>query len=161
MRWLLQICLLVVALVGSAGESFAGSNLPKCPTSGYFHNCFGTETYRNGNKYVGEFRDGKYNGQGILTFANGHKYVGAFKNGKYNGQGTYTFADGTKYVGEYKDDKRNGQGTLTVVDGAKYVGFRPVCLHYNLKVSNCAVRIVLYVQTHQTITLKVRQPLRL
>jgi hypothetical protein len=32
---------------------------------------------------------------------------------------------------------------------------------FDLKVLNCAVRIVLYVQTHQSITLKVRQPLRL
>ena len=27
-------------------------------------------------------------GQGTFTYPNGEKYVGAWKNGKYNGQGT-------------------------------------------------------------------------
>ena len=73
-----------------------------------------------GHKYVGEFKDGKYNGQGTYTFANGEKYVGEYKDGKRNGQGTATY--GGKYVGEFKDDKRNGQGTYTFASGHKYVG---------------------------------------
>ena len=43
---------------------------------------------------------------GTITFANGNKYVGEFKGGKYYGQGTYTFTDGEKYVGEFKDNER-------------------------------------------------------
>ena len=108
-----------VALILSATASFA---LPPCPASGYFNNCFGTVTYANGDKYVGEYKDDKRNGQGTYTFGPkskwaGDKYVGEFKEGDYNGQGTYTHASGTKYVGEYKDDKRNGQGTFTFADG--------------------------------------------
>jgi len=39
------------------------------------------------------------------------KYVGEYKNGKRNGQGTQTWLDGRKYVGEYKDGKTwNGTG---------------------------------------------------
>jgi len=38
-------------------------------------------------------------------------YVGEWKNGKYNGQGTFTYPDGSKYVGEFKDGKSYGQGT--------------------------------------------------
>ena len=39
------------------------------------------------------------------------KYVGEYKDGKRNGQGTMTLSDGTKYVGEYKDGKTwNGTG---------------------------------------------------
>jgi hypothetical protein len=67
--------------------------------------------------FVGEFKDGKKNGQGTITFANGNKYVGEFKNDKMSGPGTYTFAVGGKYAGEWKDDKRNGQGTQVNVDG--------------------------------------------
>ena len=38
-------------------------------------------------------------------------YVGEFKDGKYHGQGTYTYPDGRKYVGEFKDDEPwNGNG---------------------------------------------------
>ena len=105
MRWLLQICLVVVALVGSADESFAGSNLPKCPTSGYFHNCFGTETARNGNKYVGEFLNGKKHGQGTFTFISGSIYVGEFRNGMKNGQGILTYPDGRVKEGIWKNER--------------------------------------------------------
>jgi len=126
-------------------EIISTSDLPSCPSSGVFHNCFGTytfeggqkyigewkddktngqgiRTYPSGNKYVGEYKDGKKHGQGTATFASGNKYVGEYKDGKKTGQGTYTYANGDKYVGEWKDDKRNGQGTYTFADGDKYVG---------------------------------------
>ena len=96
--------------------------LPACPSSGYFDNCYGTYTWPDGEKYVGEFKDGKFNGQGTYTFASGNKYVGDFKDGKRTGQGTYFSASGDKHVGEYKDGKRHGQGTFTFADGSKYVG---------------------------------------
>lgn len=103
------------------GAASAQSRLPACPETGYFDNCFGTFTV-GGNKYVGEWKDRKFNGQGILTFANGNRYVGEFKDGKANGQGASTFANGNKYAGEWKDDKFNGQGTFTFADGNNYVG---------------------------------------
>jgi len=71
----------------------------------------------DGNRYVGEFRDGKYHGQGTYTFADGHKYVGEFRDGLHHGQGTYTFPDGHKYVGEFRGDKFHGRGILTFNDG--------------------------------------------
>ena len=113
--------LLLLCLLGW-GTVFAQSNLPACPSSGYFHSCFGTYTVGNGNKYVGEFKYDMLNGKGTYTTASGIKYVGEFKDGKYNGQGTFTFANGTKYVGAWKDDAYNGQGTFTFAHGNKYVG---------------------------------------
>jgi hypothetical protein len=56
---------------------------------------FGTYTFASGSKYVGEFKDGKYNGQGTATFASGEKYVGEWKDGKYNGQGTLFASNGS------------------------------------------------------------------
>ncbi len=89
-------------------------------------------TYPKGDKYVGELKDGKPNGQGTYFLLadnqfKGDKYVGEYKDGKYNGQGTYTFASGNKYVGEFKDGKYNGQGTYFFLadnqsKGKKYVG---------------------------------------
>jgi S1-C subfamily serine protease len=111
------ICLTVALLLGSADVSFA---LPPCGKS--FDNCFGTHTFPDGDKYVGEHKDGKQHGQGTYTFASGSKYVGKFKDGKQHGQGTSTYANGEKYVGEYKDNKGNGQGTYTFPSGEKYVG---------------------------------------
>ena len=71
-----------------------------------------------GDKYVGEYKDGLMHGQGTYTFANGEKYVGEYKDNKRNGQGIWTDTNGNKYVGEFKDGKRNGKGTLTRADGA-------------------------------------------
>ena len=61
-------------------------------------------------------------GRGKYTYPNGEKYVGEWKNGKFCGQGTFTHTDGGKYEGEYKDGKPNGQGTETLPDGQKYKG---------------------------------------
>ena len=115
------ICLTVALLFGGAGMASA---LPPCPSdqSKFFHNCFGTYTFANGDKYVGEFRNGKKNGQGTYYHANGNKYVGEYRNGIRHGQGTYTFANGNKYVGEFKEDKYNGQGTFTFANGRKKEG---------------------------------------
>ncbi len=119
--------------------------LPACPSSGYFHNCYGTHTWGGGlkyigdwknnkkngqgtltsgkgDKYVGDWKDDKYHGQGTVTFANGNSYVGEFKNGKKHGQGTYTWASGNSYVGEYENGKRQGHGTFTWANGDKHVG---------------------------------------
>ena len=116
-----RILILLTSLL-VVGESFA---LPPCPT-GVFHNCYGTFTYADGRKYVGEFKDDKMHGQGTMTHANGTEYVGGFKYDKGNGQGTLTIAYGGKYLGEYvgefKDNKMHGQGMLTVADGGKFVG---------------------------------------
>ena len=70
---------------------------------------FGTYTWANGDKYVGEFEGGKYNGQGTLTHGlesdwAGDKYVGEFKDDNFNGQGTYTSADGTVRSGLWEDN---------------------------------------------------------
>ena len=56
------------------GSAYAQSNLPACQGSDSFRwtNCVETETYPNGDKYVGEYMDGKRNGQGTYTFANGN-----------------------------------------------------------------------------------------
>ncbi|MAJ04229.1 MAG: MORN motif precursor, partial [Marinovum sp.] len=60
----------------------------------------GTYSHANGNQYVGAFKDGKRNGQGILSLAGSDStYVGTWRDNKQSGQGTYTFADGGQYVG--------------------------------------------------------------
>ena len=46
------------------------------------------------------------------TQPNGTKYVGEYKDGEYHGQGTYTWSDGDKYEGEYKDGEMWNGTTL-------------------------------------------------
>ena len=46
-------------------------------------------------------------------------YIGEWKDGKYHGQGTHTYPDGRKYVGQWKDNLPNGQGAFTHRSGKK------------------------------------------
>ena len=96
-----KICLSLVALVFSTS---AGFSLPACPPTGYFHNCFGTYTFTSGGKYVGEWKDDEYHGQGTFIWPDGEKYVGEFRDDKRNGQGYYIFANGKAdfctYIGD-------------------------------------------------------------
>lgn len=103
------------------------SGLPPCPNSWRWDNCQGTQTFPDGNKYAGEFKDGKFNGHGTFTFGGGSKnagdkYIGEFQEGDFNGRGTYTYADGSMYVGEFKAGNCSGQGTFTFGRGSKYAG---------------------------------------
>ena len=99
--------------------------LPSCsrtvPTKGW-NGCQGSKTYSNGERYVGEYRNGQPDGQGTYRLANGDKYVGEFKGGAPHGRGTLTSANGDKYVGEFKDGAPHGRVTLTSANGGKYVG---------------------------------------
>jgi len=101
---LTSLCLMVAVLLFSAGEGFA---LPPCPEDRNqpWHNCFGTVSDADGNKYVGEWRDSNLNGQGTLTWSSGKKYVGEWRDGKPNGQGTATSADGRVQEGVWENGK--------------------------------------------------------
>ena len=78
--------------------------------------------YSDGTKYVGTWKNGLPNGHGTLTDSIGNEYVGKFIEGKRHGLGTHTSANGSKYLGEWKDDKYHGQGTNISADGKKYIG---------------------------------------
>ena len=47
--------------------------------------CYYEDTIKDSNEreYIGEWKDGKYHGQGILTYPNGQKIVGEFEDGIY------------------------------------------------------------------------------
>jgi len=95
--------------------------------SGDCKNGYGTYDWSNGDKYIGEHKNGLGHGIGTYTYPSGTKYVGAFKDGLYNGQGTKSFGkgsgfEGDRYVGEWKDNKKHGQGTYTIADGTVYKG---------------------------------------
>lgn len=101
----------------------------------------GTLTRANGSKYIGGFKNGKFEGKGTMIRINGDQYTMEFKDGdmvepkqmvvvfangnKYVGdeeKGTMEFADGRKYVGEIKNGQIGRKGTMTFADGQKYVG---------------------------------------
>jgi hypothetical protein len=75
-------------------------------------------------KYIGEWKNGKKEGMGMLINLNLPKdrYYGEWKNNKRNGFGTETWVDvetgqiGGEYIGEFKDDDMNGEGTWIFIE---------------------------------------------
>jgi len=64
-RFLATVLLILPCLV------WGQSSLPPCPAGGYKHNCFGYFTFPNGGKYVGEWSNNKFDGEGIAYRADG------------------------------------------------------------------------------------------
>lgn len=44
------------------------------------------------------------------TWNDGRRYEGDFKNGKKDGEGTFTWSNGTMYIGSWLDDRQHGIG---------------------------------------------------
>ena len=61
-------------------------------------------------------------GQGPATWVNGNRYSGEWRNGKKNGSGVQVDADGARYEGQWRDDLPNGRGTLVLANGEGYSG---------------------------------------
>ena len=80
--------------------------------------------YKNGDKYYGNFENGKKSRIGIYYFKkNGAKYKGEFKENKMDGYGKYYYPNGTVYEGYFKENKRHGFGILTTSKGDVYKTF--------------------------------------
>ena len=80
--------------------------------------------YKNGDRYYGNFENGKKNKIGIYYFKkNGAKYQGEWEDNKMNGYGKYFYPNGTIYEGYFKQNKRHGYGILITSKGDKYITF--------------------------------------
>jgi hypothetical protein len=78
----------------------------------------------NKDHYVGEFKNGSYEGQGKMTYASGDVYDGQWKNNHQNGQGTYyclasTLFKGDKFEGTWQNDKLVGNDFHTLINKTK------------------------------------------
>ncbi len=90
--------------------AWAASQLPPCEgrSPDKWTNCFGTfrgASEDGGGKYVGEWKDGRFSGQGTFTYFNNEKYVGQWKNDLKHGPGAYIYPDGKVKKGLWKDGK--------------------------------------------------------
>lgn len=87
---------------------------------------FVTIEYPNGNKYVGEVKDGKYEGRGTFYWNDGDIYIGEYKNNLKHGQGKMFYKNNykkfMKYEGEYKYGMLEGYGKMYYKDGYIYEG---------------------------------------
>lgn len=93
---------LALLLAAAWLDGHAQSSLPPCPTgtSSEWTDCLGTYAFSNGDRYTGEYKNGKHDGLGTYTWANGVKHIGLFRNGSKHGLGSlisrkgYTLVEG-------------------------------------------------------------------
>lgn len=83
--------------------------------SGSCDNGAGLYLWRNGNKYQGQWKNGKQHGSGVFSWSNGSVSYGDYKDGKRSGFGSYETAEHT-YLGEYLNDRQHGFGALISKD---------------------------------------------
>ena len=101
----------------SAVANSGNRDMEPCPTlvDSVWDNCFGTylqpkHSEREGDKYIGEFKDDTFHGRGTYYFLadgewHGDMYVGEFKHGKFDGYGVYTFANGDIQEGLWENNE--------------------------------------------------------
>jgi len=84
------------------GETFMGK------TVGGRRQGKGEYRWSNGNRYVGDFRDGSASGQGRLMMPDGTTIEGMFERGEVNGWATKQFGNGDRYEGDFADGLEHG-----------------------------------------------------
>ena len=81
----------------------------------------GAEYLYNGDYFIGTFKNNRKE-KGLQITAAGHRYNGEFQNDEYHGYGQFTNKDGRYYEGTYFQGKRDGKGTFKWANGAVYDG---------------------------------------
>jgi len=76
-RWACLSLLFTFASLSMAAES----TLPACNAGERKHNCFGSEVFSDGDRYIGEWKDGLMTGQGRYVFRKGQQWVGRWDRG--------------------------------------------------------------------------------
>lgn len=80
--------------------------------------------YDSGNRYMGEFKDGKRDGTGTFYYNNGDVYIGRWKNNFRDGKGVSILSDSSRYDGDFLDDHESGYGVCVYGKYSKRAGDR-------------------------------------
>ena len=116
--------LLTIITIGFLTPEVLG-DVPVLDSSCEHGNCVdgtGEKIVPNEGTYVGQFKKGTFEGQGVFTFKSGPVYDGQWVNGEAHGHAVYNWPNGDKYDGEYRHDQKSGEGTITWPSGRHYTG---------------------------------------
>ena len=72
--------------------------------------------------YEGDWVEGKRQGKGKFYWVSGERYEGEVLNDKLHGFGIYYWADGHRYEGDWVEGKKQGKGKFYWADGCRYEG---------------------------------------
>ena len=78
--------------------------------------------YKNGERYYGNFENGKKSKLGIFFFKNSAIYEGEWKDNKMDGYGIYKYKNGIIYEGYFQQNEKQGPGILKKPNGDYYEG---------------------------------------
>lgn len=93
-------------------------------TRGNCTNGWGAGACDDGNMYVGSWVGGVMQGKGTMVFyQDAGVYMGQYQNGRWNGQGMVIHGNGATYTGEFRNNMMHGQGTLKYPDGRMTTGW--------------------------------------
>ncbi|MCC5945373.1 MAG: hypothetical protein JJT94_10580 [Bernardetiaceae bacterium] len=73
-------------------------------------------------RYLGDFQNGKFHGEGQMFYKSGGIYKGSFQQGERHGEGVYIWSDQSRYKGQWAKNKRNGRGTMLYRNKGRYEG---------------------------------------
>eukprot|EP00746_Dinoflagellata_sp_MGD_P074512 gnl/MRDRNA2_/MRDRNA2_30088_c0_seq2.p1 gnl/MRDRNA2_/MRDRNA2_30088_c0~~gnl/MRDRNA2_/MRDRNA2_30088_c0_seq2.p1 ORF type:complete len:180 (-),score=22.26 gnl/MRDRNA2_/MRDRNA2_30088_c0_seq2:69-608(-) len=82
----------------------------------------GLATSSAGNRYTGDFLNGKQHGRGTMLLRSGNRYEGDFRHGEMHGEGTLVFKTGNRYEGQFFQGHMHGLGVMRFKDGTSYEG---------------------------------------
>ena len=75
-----------------------------------------------GNIYEGDFVNGKFEGYGHYKMSNGGNYIGQFKNGYFEGKGQLTDKKGNVFNGNFVKGQKDGFGLIVKSNGETIEG---------------------------------------
>ena len=77
--------------------------------------------YNEGNKFEGYFQDDKAE-RGIMLYKDGEIYEGNINDGNRHGKGIFYYNNGDIYDGDFKNHYKEGKGIYYFINGDRYEG---------------------------------------
>ena len=68
------------------------------------------------SQYLGDWEEGKWDGEGVTVLRNGKVYDGIFKHNCRNGKGKLTMISGSSVEGDWRRCRLLGEGKVTIAD---------------------------------------------
>lgn len=89
----------------------------------YQRSGYGTIYFPNtGERYIGQFSNDVFHGEGFRVWSDGSEYRGRWVNGEKSGNGEYVSPENLRYVGQWEGGRRHGKGTQNYSNGDRYEG---------------------------------------